>query len=71
MSEILLRLNPETGNVNTVEIVADDEKSQRDGLERLQWYMKDINEFSRKTTARAQLYRILQAGENQGRSVKP
>ena len=69
MSEILLRLNPETGNVNTVELIADEEKSQLDGMERLQWYMKDIYEFSRKTSARAQLYRILQACENQGNTV--
>jgi hypothetical protein len=59
MSEILLRLNPVTGKVDTVEIVADDEKSQRDGIERLQYYLKDIYDFSRKTTERAWLYRLL------------
>lgn len=59
MSEILLRLDPITGKVNTIEVIADDEKSQMDGIDRLQWYMKDIYNFSRKTVARARLYRML------------
>lgn len=59
MAEILLRLNPVTGKVTTVEVIADDEKSQVDGIERLQYYLKDIYDFSRKTTERAWLYRLL------------
>lgn len=59
MSEILLRLNPETGKMITIEVIADDLKSQRDGIERLQYYLKDIYEFSRKTTERAWLYSLL------------
>ena len=59
MSEILLRFDPVSGKVSTVEVIADDEKSQTDGIERLQYYMKDIYEFSRKTVARARLYRML------------
>ena len=58
MSEILLRLNPETGNIEKIQLIADDEESQLNGIKRLQLYLKDINQFSRNTAESARLYNM-------------
>lgn len=65
MSEILLRLDPMSGKLNTVEVIADDEKSQMDGIERLRLYLKDIYDFSHKTAERARLYKMLNVRDSE------
>jgi hypothetical protein len=57
MSEIVLRLNPGTGIVEKIQLVASDERSQLEGLERLRLYLKDINQLSRHTAECARLYK--------------
>jgi hypothetical protein len=58
-SEILLKFSLQTGIMDTIELTACNEKDQLEGLKRLQFYMKDINQFRRKILARKQLYDIL------------
>lgn len=58
MSEIVMRMNPKTGNIEKIQIVADDEQSQLEGLDRLRLYLKAINEFSRENAAYARLYNL-------------
>jgi len=58
MSEIVLRLNPGTGIVEKIQLVASDERSQLEGLERLRLYLRDINQLSRHTAECARLYKM-------------
>ena len=56
MSEIVLRMNPETGAIEKVQLIADDEKSQMNGVKRLQLYLRDINQLSKKTSESARIF---------------
>lgn len=58
MSEIVLRMNPETGAIEKVQLIADDEKSQMDGVKRLQLYLRDINQLSKKTSQSARFFNL-------------
>lgn len=68
MSEIVLRLNPDTGIVEKIQVVASDEKSQLEGLKRLQLYLWDINQFSRRTAKCARLYKMFKGESDEGNS---
>ena len=59
MSEIVLRMNRETGNVEKVQVVGGDEETQLDGIKRLHFYMVEINRFSQRVSESARLYNSL------------
>ena len=64
MSEIVLRMNPETGALEKVQLIADDEKSQMDGIKRLQLYLRDINQLSKKTSQSARIFNFFSDRDN-------
>lgn len=55
MSEIRLMLNPDVGNVEKIQVLADSEEGQMHTLQRLQVFLGEINKFSRESMRRATL----------------
>ena len=64
MSEIVVRINPLTGAVEKVQLIADDEESQMNGILRLQLYLRDINQLSKKTSQSARLFNLFNDRDN-------
>ena len=69
MSEIVLRMNRETGNVEKVQVVGGDEETQLDGIKRLQFYMAEINQFSQRVAESARLYNSLKGMQSEHNTV--
>ena len=67
MSEIVLRMDPKTGAIEKVQLIADDEKSQLDGIKRLQLYIRDINQLSKKTSESARHFNLFNSDDINGK----
>lgn len=59
MSELRLIIDPKTGNLKTVQLVAPDIESQSEGFKAYQALANEINRFSERATKLLRLERAL------------
>ncbi|MFQ5770029.1 MAG: hypothetical protein ACE5HX_05810 [bacterium] len=55
MSEIRLVMNPDSGEVEKIQVIAENEDRQMHTLQQLQVYLAGINQFSKESRRRAML----------------
>jgi len=58
-SELRIVINPKTGNVKSIQLVAPDAKSQLEGFNAYQALAEEINRFAEKTSKLIRLERAI------------
>ena len=58
MAEIVIRIDPEDGEIKSAQVLAGNEEDQALGLKHLQIFLEDINRFRAKLVKTARLTKI-------------